>query len=341
MGARATVTMKDVAKRAKVSISTVSHVVNQTRAVDPATRKKVQNAMNALHYRPNVLAQSLRKQQTNTIALIVSNLTNPYYPEAIRGAEELLSDAGYGIIIGNTDGDSKKEEDLITLFYGKRVDGFIICTSGGRPQGIDFLMQHNVPVVLFDRKIDGVNLSAALVDNAGGARALVEHLLAIGHRKIGIITGSLQTYTGQERLRGYREALALHGIEQDDSLIQEGDFKLRSGYELTLELLALAAPPTALFVCNNRMGLGAIQALRDKGLQYPHDIGLALFDDLPWLEYMNPSITAIQQPIFELGKTAADLLLRQLDGTLETPEEIVLPVELKIRHSAGENPMFM
>ena len=341
MAKRAAVTMKDVAKKANVSISTVSHVINETRTVEPATRKRVLKAMDVLNYRPNVLAQSLRKQQTNTIALIVSNLTNPYYPETIRGAEEELSKEGYSIIIGNTDGDISKEEALITLFYGKRVDGFIICTSGGNTQGIKLLVQQNVPVVLFDRKIEGLNLSAALVDNAGGAQALVEHLIRIGHRRIGIITGPLKTYTGKERLEGYFAALAQDGIERDAGLIKEGDFKLQSGYDLTLELLSLSAPPTALFVCNNRMGLGAIQALRDKGLQYPADIGLTMFDDLPWLEYMNPSITAIQQPVFELGKVAAQLLLERINETTKPPEEVVLPVELKIRHSAGENPMFM
>ena len=202
-------------------------------------------------------------------------------------------------------------------------------------------MQRHVPVVLFDRKIDGVELSAAVVDNAGGAQALVEHLISIGHKNIGIITGSLQTYTGKERLQGYRNALTQHDIPQQDQFIKEGDFKLPSGYTSTIELLELSSPPTALFVCNNRMGLGAIQALRDKGLQYPRDIGLAIFDDLPWLEYMNPSITAVEQPIFELGKAAAQLLLERINTKSTKCKEVMRPVELKVRHSAGENQIFM
>ena len=341
MRKRSSITMRDVAKKARVSISTVSHVINETRVVEKSTRKKVIKAMDELNYHPNVLAQSLRRKKTNTIAFIVSNLTNPYYPEAIRGVEEEFSKVGYSVIVGNADGNIQKEQELITLLYGKQVDGFIICTSGGENQSIHFLIQRHVPVVLFDRKIDGVKLSAAVVDNAGGAQALVEHLISIGHKNIGIITGSLRTYTGKERLQGYLNALSQHEIPQQDQFIKEGDFKLPSGYTNTIELLELSSPPTALFVCNNRMGLGAIQALRDKGLQYPRDIGLAIFDDLPWLEYMNPSITAVEQPIFELGKVAAQLLLERINTKSNKCKEVMLPVELKIRHSAGENQMFM
>lgn len=341
MRKRSPTTMRDVAKKAKVSISTVSHVINETRAVEKSTRKRVLKAMDELNYHPNVLAQNLRKQKTNTIAFIVSNLTNPYYPEAVRGVEEELSKEGYSVIVGNADGDISKEQELIKLFYGKQVDGFIICTSGGENQSVTFLIQHKVPVVLFDRKIEGTELSAALVDNVGGAQTLVEHLINIGHKHIGILTGPLNTYTGKERLHGYLNALKQHSIDRNDQLIKEGDFKLQSGYQLTLELLELSPLPTALFVCNNRMGLGTIKALRDKGLQYPRDIGLAIFDDLPWLEYMNPSITAVEQPVFELGKVAARLLLENINKKSKKYEEIVLPVELKIRHSAGENRMFM
>lgn len=341
MRKRFSVTMKDVAKRARVSISTVSHVINKTRTVEESTQKRVLKAMDELNYHPNVLAQSLRKQQTNTIAFIVSNLTNPYYPEAIRGVEQELQEDGYSVIVGNTDGDAGKEQELIKLFYGKQVDGFIVCTSGGDEQGLQFLIQHDIPVVLFDRKIEGLKLSAALVDNTGGAQTLVEHLITIGHKRIGIITGALNTSTGQERLEGYFKALKQSGIAREEQLIKEGDFKVPSGYARTVELLDLPAPPTAILVCNNRMGLGTIQALRDKGLQYPQDIGLAMFDDLPWWEYMNPSITAVEQPVFELGKIAAKLLLEDINDRGKPHEEIVLPVELKIRHSAGENRMFM
>ncbi|MBA7493172.1 HTH-type transcriptional repressor PurR [subsurface metagenome] len=335
------VTMKQVAKLAKVSVSTVSHVINKTRFVDNSTQQRVLKAMAELSYHPNVIAQSLRRKRTNTVGLIISDIANPFFPEVVRGIEKQLTKKRYSIILANTDDDIEKEKQLTVLLYGKRVDGFIIVTSGGENKHINFLVQQKVPVVLLDRRIDELELDAALVDNQKGAQIITKHLIEVGHRRIGIITGPLVISTGKERLSGYLEALKEHALPRDDELIKIGNFKVQSGHSLALELISLPSTPTAILACNNMMGLGAMNALQEKGIQVPAEMGLAIIDDLPWFRYMDPPLTVVAQPAFELGETAAKLLLERIGKEREEPKQVVLQVELRIRRSAGEIQMSM
>lgn len=323
-------TMKEVARLANVSVSTVSHVINKTRFVSSSTRQKVLKAMDKIGYHPNMIARSLRRRKTNTIGLVISDITNPFFPGVVRGIEKQLIKKGYSIILTNTDDDIEKEKNLVTLLYGKRVDGFIIVTAGGESKHIESLIQLRVPVVLLDRKISGLKLDAVLVDNEGGTRKLTEYLINLGHKRIGIITGPLNVFTGKERLNGYLKALQEYSLPRDDKLIKTGDFRQESGYSLTLELLSLSSPPTAILACNNLVGIGAMDALKEKGIRIPDEIELVIFDDLPWFGHLNPPLTVVAQPTFKLGEMAAKLLLEQIRGR-KKPKEIVLEVELKKR----------
>lgn len=323
-------TMKEVARLANVSVSTVSHVINKTRFVSSSTRQKVLKAMDKIGYHPNMIARSLRRRKTNTIGLVISDITNPFFPGVVRGIEKQLIKKGYSIILTNTDDDIEKEKNLVTLLYGKRVDGFIIVTAGGESKHIESLIQLRVPVVLLDRKISGLKLDAVLVDNEGGTRKLTEYLINLGHKRIGIITGPLNVFTGKERLNGYLKALQEYSLPRDDELIKTGDFRQESGYSLTLELLSLSSPPTAILACNNLVGIGAMDALKEKGIRIPDEIELVIFDDLPWFGHLNPPLTVVAQPTFKLGEMAAKLLLEQIRGR-KKPKEIVLEVELKKR----------
>jgi len=323
------VTIKDVAKEAKVSVATVSHVINKTRFVSEFTRQKVLKTMARLHYQPDGIAQSLRSKRTNTIGLIISDIANSFYPEVVRAIEKEMVKKGYSIILTDTDDNIEKEKELVTLLFNRRVDGFIIVTAGEEKEHIEFLLQRDIPVVLLDRRISGLKLDAVLVDNRGGTKKLIQHLINLGHKRIAIITGSLNVFTGKERLNGYLEALKEHSLPVDDQLIKKGNFRRESGYFSTLELLSLNPPPSVIFACNNLIGLGVMDALREKEIQIPEEMGIAIFDDLPWFKHLSTPLTVVAQPTFRLGEIAAKLLLERIRGKRKKPKEVVLGVELR------------
>ncbi|TKJ47751.1 LacI family transcriptional regulator [Candidatus Aerophobetes bacterium Ae_b3a] len=323
------VTIKDVAKEAKVSVATVSHVINKTRFVSEFTRQKVLKTMARLHYQPDGIAQSLRSKRTNTIGLIISDIANSFYPEVVRAIEKEMVKKGYSIILTDTDDNIEKEKKLVTLLFNRRVDGFIIVTAGEEKEHIEFLLQRDIPVVLLDRRISGLKLDAVLVDNRGGTKKLIQHLINLGHKRIAIITGSLNVFTGKERLNGYLEALKEHSLPVDDRLIKKGNFRRESGYFSTLELLSLNPPPSVIFACNNLIGLGVMDALQKKEIQIPEEMGIAIFDDLPWFKHLNIPLTVVAQPAFRLGEIAAKLLLERIRGKRKKPKEVVLGVELR------------
>ena len=333
---RNSVTIKEVAKLAGISTSTVSHVINKTRFVSRHTRAKVLKAIDELDYRPNIVARSLRSKKTGTVGLIICDLRNPFFSEVLQGIETYLGKKSYDIIVTNTDYDTDKEKESAEMFYSKRVDGIIIVPGGDNDEQVRFLTERDIPVVLLDKRIPNLNVDVLLVNNIEGSKQLIEHLISLGHERIGIIAGPLNSTTGKERLEGYLKALREHSIPEDKDLIKIGDFKKQSGYLLTLELLSLSFPPTVIFACNNLMGLGAMEATRERKIRMPEEIGLAIFDDLPWFNYVNPPLTVVAQPSSRLGETAGELLFEQMRKKRKRPKEVVLDVQLKIRQSAGE-----
>jgi len=328
--------IKDVAKLAEVSTTIVSYVINKTRFVSEKTRTKVLEVINELDYHPNIVARSLRSRKTGTVGLIICDLRNPFFSEVLQGIEAYLGKKRYSLIVTDTDYNIDKEKKSAEMFYSKQADGIIIVPGGNANEHVKFLIEQNIPVVLLDKRVQGLNTDVVLVNNVEGSKQLVEHLINLGHERIGIIAGPLSSTTGKERLEGYLKVLREHSIPEDKDLIKIGDFKKQSGYLLTLELLSLAIPPTAIFACNNLMGLGAMEALKERKIHIPEEIGLVIFDDLPWFRYVSPPLTVVAQPSFRLGEIAGELLFEQMRKRRKRRKEAVLEVELRLRESAGE-----
>lgn len=328
-------TIVEVAKHAQVSIATVSNVIRGTRRVSPALQERVQKAIRDLDYSPNEIARSLKVKQTRMLALVLPDITNPFFPEIIRGAEDTAFDRGYFLMTANTDEQIGRERRIISALRSYRVDGILLASAPGKDSShIRSLIQGGISVVCLDRTVSGINTDAVLLDNVRGGRECVRHLIQSGHSKIAIITGPLSLQTGLERLRGYEEALREYNIEPDRSLVMEGDFRFESGYRLGKELLTWRLKPTAIFVCNGVMTVGVLKALEESGVRCPEDISLATFDDLAVDRSFHPHLTAVVQPGYEMGARAATILMDRVEGKL-TNEPFVIRVvpTLVIRES--------
>jgi LacI family transcriptional regulator len=330
-------TIKDIAGRARVSTATVSHVINQTTYVSPALRERVIKAIRELNYHPNSVARSLKTKKSKTVGMIIPDITNPFFPAVVRGAEDVLHHEGYTLILGNSDGALQKEEMYYRTFRAKRVDGILLIVSPS-PSAPEYLRQHNpdgLPIVYVDRFHRGVRGDVVAAENIKGSSEGVSHLLTRGHRRTAIITGPLELINARQRLEGYKRALKAHRIPVMDELIRPGKFDVESGYEQTKYLLSLNSPPTAIFVSNALMTTGCLRAFRDLGVRCPDDVAVVSFDDLEWFDLSSPRITAVTQPAYELGATAAELLVKRFSGKLSgSPCRKLLPTRLIIRESS-------
>ncbi|GAA1354862.1 LacI family DNA-binding transcriptional regulator [Streptomyces beijiangensis] len=330
----ANASIKDVAASAGVSVATVSRVLNSHPSVRPDTRERVMAAVEALGYRPNGVARSLRTDQTRTLGLVISDVMNPYFTELARSVEDEARAHGYSVIIGNADEQPALQDHHIRSLLDRRIDGLLVSpTDGGSPVMLD-AVRAGTPMVFVDRWLPGVDVPVVRADGRAAIRELVAHLHALGHRRLAIIAGPASTTTGSERVEAFREALAEHGLPLPDAYIGHGDFRAGSGHRETTRFLALAEPPQVIFAADNLMALGAMDALRASGLRIPHDIGLAAFDDIPWFVHTDPPVTAIAQPTAELGRTAVRALIDRIEG--RTPQSAALPARLVIRRSCGE-----
>lgn len=329
-------TITDVARKAGVSTSTVSHVINETRYVSDEVKQRVHAAMKDLNYQPNVIARSLRTRETQTVGVVVSDITNPFFTSIVRAIEDEVLKQGYNIILCDTDEKPEREQVYLRLLMGRRVDGLIVAPSSGNADLLQLAIESGYPTVLLDRSIPGLDADVVLSDNEGGAFDAVSYLIGIGHRRIGIIAGRLEVSTGADRMAGYVRAIKAHGIPVDESLIEVAQFKREIAYEKTREMLARSEPPTALFVCNNAMTAGAMAAIKAAGKKVPKDISVVGFDDSEWAALMDPPLTVVAQPIVELGTRAAQLLMRRISGgRVKTPRAIVLKPELIVRGSCA------
>ncbi|MGB4008367.1 MAG: LacI family DNA-binding transcriptional regulator [Bacillota bacterium] len=329
-------TITDVARKAGVSTSTVSHVINETRYVSDQVKQRVHAAMKDLNYQPNVIARSLRTRETQTVGVVVSDITNPFFTNIVRAIEDEVLKQGYNIILCDTDEKPEREQVYLRLLMGRRVDGLIVAPSSGNADLLQLAIESGYPTVLLDRSIPGLDADVVLSDNEGGAFDAVSYLVGIGHRRIGIIAGRLEVSTGADRMAGYVRAIKAHGIPVDESLIEVAQFKREIAYEKTREMLARPEPPTALFVCNNAMTAGAMAAVKAAGKKVPKDISVVGFDDSEWAALMDPPLTVVAQPIVELGTRAAQLLMRRISGgRVKTPRAIVLKPELIVRGSCA------
>ena len=329
-------TITDVAREARVSASTVSHVINETRYVSDEVKQRVHAAMEALNYQPNVIARSLRTRETLTVGVVVSDVTNPFFTSIVRAIEDEVLKQGYSIILCDTDEKPEREQAYLRLLMGRRVDGLIVAPSSGNADLLRSAIESGLPVVLLDRSIPGLTADVVLSDNESGAFDAVSYLIGMGHRRIGIIAGRLEVSTGADRMAGYVRAIRTHGIPADESLIEVAKFKRDIAYDKTMKMLNRAEPPTALFVCNNVMTAGTMAALKAAGKKVPEDISVIGFDDSEWAALMDPPLTDVAQPIVELGTRAAQTLMRRISrGRVKTPRAVVLKPELILRDSCA------
>ena len=328
--------MKDVAELAGVSASTVSHVLNGTRKVSEDTRERVRLAIEELGYEPNLLAKSLKVSRTFTIGLLISDIQNPFFTSVIRGAEDVALSRGYHLFLCNTDEDPNREDEYVRELSKKRVDGLIVASSASRRNHTLQLRLEDVPFVFMDREVEGIEADTVSVDNRLGMRLIAEHLTQLGHERVGMVSGPLEKSSGYERYHGLRDALADLGLPLRDSLVRFGDFRVSGGREAAEELLRLPEPPTALVVSNNQMTLGALLAVRELGLRVPDEVSVVSFDDMEWAPLANPPLTALAQPTYEMGATAARILLDKIEKKATgSPSKLFMEPELMVRGSTG------
>ena len=329
-------TISDVAKLAGVAPVTVSRVINNAENVSPATREKILQAIDRLGYVPSGVAQSLRSKRTRSLALLVPDITNIFWPTVARGIEDAAQNRGYSILLCNTDEDLEKQRRYLDVVVSQRVAGVIIAPHDSSAKHLVKLRQRDIPTVIIDRHIEGWDVDTVHSDSVSGARALVRHLIDLGHRRIAIVTGPRDTSTAEDRVTGYRLALSEAGLPVDERMIKHGEFRSDSRARLTEQLLAKEPRPTAIFTANNVIVMRVLDALIANGIRIPQDMALVCFDDLPNISSVFPFFTVADQPAYEMGINAAQLLFSRIDAEVALkPRHVILPTRLIIRHSCG------
>jgi LacI family transcriptional regulator, galactose operon repressor len=327
--------MKDVAERASVSVTTVSHVLNKTRYVDRKLVRRVEDAFRNLGYQPNALARGLRRRETRMLGMVVPDNRNLYFAELARSVEDACFERGYNVILCNSDEDPAKESAYLSLLAEKRVDGIVFVASSTDRSGVQALLQHKIPVVALDRELKGVTCDSIIVDNRDGGRQATMHLIGGNHRRIGCISGPKNLTSAKERLQGYRDALAEAGLRVEPALIQMGDFHIEGGYTAVQALLDLPTRVTAIFAANDLMAIGAIRGIAARGLRVPEDVAVVGFDDIALAMYSEPPLTTVRQPIREIGKLATELIMGRVNGERKEPQSRRLKTSLIVRESCG------
>lgn len=330
------VTIYDIAQKANVSAMTVSKVINNTGRISEQTRKRVKKVMEDLNYIPNSNARSLVLQQTQILSLLITDITNPFYTSLARGAEDSAKKLGYRLLFGNSDEDYIKEQDYVDMILSTRVDGVLFAPAGdGSLKNLEKLRAHNIPFVILDRAVPGIESDIVSGDSRQGARNLVDYLVSLGHRRIALVNGSLDVSTARLRYEGYAEALQLQGIALDEDLVIHKSYREYKDEDQLARLLDLPAPPTAIFAANNFLAVGVIGALRKRGIRVPEDMSVVCFDDLDLSSALNPFLTVAAQPSYQFGAMGIQLLVERIQGSA-VPEarKVVLPSELIIRSSA-------
>jgi LacI family transcriptional regulator len=331
-------TMREVAALAGVSLSTVSRVVNGGEGVRADLAVKVRDAVELLGYRHNLTASALRRAdgQSASIGLIVEDVSNPFFGAVHRGVEDVARGRGVLTLVGSSDEEPERERELAEAFGGRGVDGLILATAVGDSSYLMRERAAGVALVFVDRPPRFLDADTVVTDNAGGARAAVEHLLEAGHRRIGFLGDRPDVHTAAERLRGYRETLARHGVEVELDLIRHPQFRGVDAYQTTLDLLRGNDPPTALFTSQNLITIGAVRAMHSLGLQ--EDVALVGFDDIVLADAVSPGLTVVAQDPGGLGRAAAELLFERIDGFDGPSRRVELPTRLIARGSGELRP---
>ena len=330
-------TIRDVAKLAGVAPITVSRVINDSGYVKLDTRERVEAAIEQLGYVPNMLGQSLRFKQTMTLAVVITDITNPFWTTVTRGVEDVAQARGYSIILCNTDEDEDKQELYLQMLMRRRIDGILLVPASSAVAPVELVQKQKIPLVLMDRYVQGVDVDVVRSDTEEGAYLITSHLLSLGHRQIAMLAGPQSVSTSVDRVNGYCRALHDAGLSTSAEKIFLGEFTRETGYTMAQQVLEKSSNITALVAANNFIAIGAMQLFNEKNIRVPEDIAMVTVDDLPPALTINPFFTVAAQAALEMGKQATQLLLDRVSGKTNAPcQEIILPVEMIIRASSGQ-----
>lgn len=330
-------TIRDIAKMAKVSHMTVSRVLNNDSRVREETRKRILGLVNKLHYRPDARARTFVSKKSNLIGLVVSDISNPFYAELARGIEDKAHEQGYNVIFCSTVNKPERMEIYVDLMMDAGIDGFIFASARLHEPVVEKLIDERFPLVLVNRKLRGETCNYVVLNNIKGAYEITEHLINLGYRKIAIITGPSNVFTGLERLKGYQQALKDHRIEFDDNYVIQGPFTRETGYEGTQELLTMEERPEAIFAGNDYIAMGVIDAVEELGLHIPEEIAVVGFDDTKFASNQRIRLTTVSQRTYEMGNLGVQILIDYIERKeTDYTHRVVLEPRLVIRESCGE-----
>lgn len=330
-------TIGDVAAKARVSTATVSRALNGKATVDPELAKRVLAAAEELGYQPHGPARNLRRQETAIITLIISDIERACFGAIAHGVEDVASNGGYSVMLCNSGEDPERERHYLNVALQERVAGVVIYPAGPTAD-IGRLVERGTPVVTVDRPLDEPHCDQVLVDTRTAAEQATTHLITEGYRRIGCVNGPGHAHAAQQRLAGYHDALRAAGRDDGHRLVRHAGFHADLARQATAELLAQSAPPDALLVADNQMALGALHAIAARGLRVGADIGVVAFDDAPWMTLVDPGISAVEQPNYELGSTAAHQLLAKIGNRGRASSSITLSARLVTRGSSHREP---
>ena len=332
-------TIKEVAALAGVAVGTVSHVITGSVPVSEALQRKVQAAIRQLNYHPNHVARSLKTSKTRTLGIIVPDMTIPYFPKVIRGAETAAKGRNYSVMAVNSDDNGARQKELLSLLRSQRVEGILLVLAAAPTPvtQISRILSAGIRIVCLDRIPERLGVDSVSVEDVSAAELVADHLVAMGHRRIAIVTGPLSLKNERQRLLGYQQALTRAGLAVDDGLVWHGDLIPEDVAALCRERLSAARQPDAILSTNGPTGLGVLRAFSDTGLRTPEDIAMATFDELTVDDLFRPAITTVVQPAYDIGFHAAEILLKRIEGEMtgDEPVTIRLPATLRVRESSG------
>jgi LacI family transcriptional regulator len=331
-GQRRSPSIHEVAALARVSTATVSRVLNGSPTVGEEHRRRVLDATAKIDYRPNRLARNLRLQQAETVGVVVPDIENPHFSQAVRLFEDAAFSAGYRLLLCNTDETVEKQQAYLQVLADERVLGVIIASADSRGTGLEPVLDLDIPVVAFDRMVSDARADVVVCDNEEATRRATEHLIWLGHERIAYVGGRTDVDTGAARLAGYTDAMRAAALTPFPI---SGGFRTEIAEQEVRALLALASRPTALLIANNLMALGALKAIKQAGLAIPGDIAIVAIDDPAWAELIDPPLTVFAQPVRRMASVAIEFLLERLEGRRDEPSHLVLPLDLRVRDSCG------
>ncbi len=330
------VTIKDIAKEANVSIATVSRVINnKSEGVGKETREKIRKIIKDLNYYPNRVARGMVTKQSNILGLILPDISNPFFPDLVRGVEDTASKSGYNIVLCNADNNKDKEASYIRVLKENNAAGiFYISVIKKNDNNLKLLVDGKIPFVLMDRRINIENVPKVYTDNVTGMYEMADYLIKNGHRRIAYISGPKHNSSSDQRLKGYKKALSDTGITIDPDIIKVGDYKLESGRQHMQALIDEGNNFTAVACANDMMAVGALEVLKHKGIKVPQEISITGYDDIFMASVTSPKLTTVAQPKYKMGCIAAELLIKLVQGRQISRKEIILKPSLAIRESA-------